>query len=105
VSALLARVIWHIFMHAVVVHLFVDSVTLHVMVEGGLVYLCASESDFGKRQPYAFLNEVGIHTLFLILWYIVFINVTEIVAVTFSVIKLELRIYLHAKVCVTENFK
>jgi len=36
-----------------------DSVTLHVMVEGGLVYLCASESDFGKRQPYAFLNEVN----------------------------------------------
>jgi len=40
--------------------LFTDSVTLHVMVEGGLVYLCASESDFGKRQPYAFLNEVGL---------------------------------------------
>jgi len=39
--------------------LFTDSVTLHVMVDGGLIYLCASESDFGKRQPYAFLNEVG----------------------------------------------
>ena len=39
-------------------YLFTDSVTLHVMVEGGLVYLCATESDFGKRQPYAFLNEV-----------------------------------------------
>jgi len=40
-----------------------NSITLHVMVEGGLVYLCASESDFGKRQPYAFLNEVCMHAL------------------------------------------
>jgi len=40
-------------------YLFTDSLTLHVMVEGGLIYLCAAESDFGKRQPYAFLNEVG----------------------------------------------
>jgi len=59
--------IWYIAMHTLVVHLFVDSVTFHVMVEGGLIYLCASESDFGKRQPYAFLNEVGICFLFLIL--------------------------------------
>jgi hypothetical protein len=29
------------------------------MVDGGLTYLCASESDDGKRQPYAFLNEVS----------------------------------------------
>lgn len=28
------------------------------MVERGLIYLCASESDVGKRQPYAFLNEI-----------------------------------------------
>ena len=48
------------------VYLFVDSLTFHVMVEGGLVYLCASESDFGKRQPYAFLNEV-LHTCVLFL--------------------------------------
>jgi len=48
------------------------------MVEGGLVYLCASESDFGKRQPYAFLNEVGVYTvyaLFLaVLWLFSCIN-------------------------------
>jgi len=35
-----------------------NNVTLHVMVETGLIYLCASESDVGKRQPYAFLNEI-----------------------------------------------
>jgi len=40
--------------------MFSDSLTFHVMVEAGLVYLCATESDFGKRQPYAFLNEVGL---------------------------------------------
>jgi len=46
--------------------LFVGSVTFHVMVEGGLVYLCASESDFGKRQPYAFLNEVSLCNMLLV---------------------------------------
>jgi len=44
--------------HSLGMHVFGDSLTFHVMVEGGLVYLCASETDFGKRQPYAFLNEV-----------------------------------------------
>jgi len=55
-----------------------DSITLHVMVEGGLVYLCASESDFGKRQPYAFLNEVCIHYFFDVILYLDNVNVTEI---------------------------
>lgn len=41
----------------------VYSLTFHVMVDDGLIYLCASESSDGKRQPYAFLNEV---LLFLI---------------------------------------
>jgi Regulated-SNARE-like domain len=35
------------------------SMTFHVMVDGGLIYLCASESGDGKRQAYAFLNEVN----------------------------------------------
>jgi vesicle-associated membrane protein 7 len=35
-----------------------NNVTFHVMIDGGLIYLCASESDNGKRQAYAFLNEI-----------------------------------------------
>lgn len=28
------------------------------MVENGLVYVCASDPDFGRRQPYAYLTEI-----------------------------------------------
>ncbi|RMX58569.1 hypothetical protein pdam_00006409 [Pocillopora damicornis] len=30
----------------------------HVIVDDGLVYLCMADEDFGKRQPYAFLEEI-----------------------------------------------
>lgn len=30
----------------------------HVIVDDGLIYLCMADEDFGKRQPYAFLEEV-----------------------------------------------
>lgn len=29
-----------------------------MIVDDGLVYLCMADEDFGKRQPYAFLEEV-----------------------------------------------
>jgi vesicle-associated membrane protein 7 len=35
-----------------------NGMTFHVMIESGLIYLCATESDDGKRQPYGFLNEI-----------------------------------------------
>lgn len=30
----------------------------HVIVDDGLIYLCMADEDFGKRQPYAFLEEI-----------------------------------------------
>jgi len=30
----------------------------HVMVENGLIFMCAADTEFGRRQPYAFLTEI-----------------------------------------------
>jgi len=30
----------------------------HVVVDDGLIFLCMADEDFGKRQPYAFLEEI-----------------------------------------------
>lgn len=30
----------------------------HVIVDDGLIYLCMADEDFGKRRPYAFLEEI-----------------------------------------------
>lgn len=30
----------------------------HVIVDDGLIFLCMADEDFGKRQPYAFLEEI-----------------------------------------------
>ncbi|ELU08344.1 hypothetical protein CAPTEDRAFT_181820 [Capitella teleta] len=30
----------------------------HVMVDSGIIYMCASDPEFGRRVPYAFLNEI-----------------------------------------------
>lgn len=35
-----------------------SSYHFHVIVDDGLVYLCMADEDFGKRQPYAFLEEI-----------------------------------------------
>ena len=37
---------------------FILSYHFHVIVDDGLIYLCMADEDFGKRQPYAFLEEV-----------------------------------------------
>ena len=37
---------------------FFSSYHFHVIVDDGLVYLCMADEEFGKRQPYAFLEEV-----------------------------------------------
>ena len=37
---------------------FPFSYQFHVLVEGGLVYICCSDPDYGRRQPYAYLTEV-----------------------------------------------
>jgi len=29
-----------------------------VIVDDGIIYLCMADEEFGKRQPYAFLEEV-----------------------------------------------
>lgn len=31
----------------------------HVIVNDGIIFLCMADEDFGKRQPYAFLEEVS----------------------------------------------
>lgn len=35
-----------------------NSVSFHIVVENGLIYMCASDPDFGKLQPYAFLEDI-----------------------------------------------
>ncbi len=35
------------------------SYMFHVMVENGLIFMCAADTDFGRRQPYAYLTEVS----------------------------------------------
>ena len=30
-----------------------------MVVDDGLIFLCMADEEFGKRQPYAFLEEVG----------------------------------------------
>lgn len=30
----------------------------HVIVDDGIIYLCMADEEFGKRQPYAFLEEI-----------------------------------------------
>lgn len=30
----------------------------HVIVNDGIIFLCMADEDFGKRQPYAFLEEI-----------------------------------------------
>lgn len=30
----------------------------HVMIDNGIIYMCASDPEFGRRQPYAFLTEL-----------------------------------------------
>ena len=42
-------------------HLLPSSYLFHVLVENGLIYLASSETDFGRLQPYSFLNEVTIN--------------------------------------------
>ena len=39
-------------------HLLFLSYHFHVVVDDGLIFLCMADEDFGKRQPYAFLEEV-----------------------------------------------
>ncbi|EDO43738.1 predicted protein [Nematostella vectensis] len=34
------------------------SYQFHVIVEDGLVYLCMADKEFGKKDPYAFLEEI-----------------------------------------------
>lgn len=35
-----------------------SSYHFHVIVDDGIIYLCMADEEFGKRQPYAFLEEV-----------------------------------------------
>lgn len=42
-----------------------SSYHFHVIVDDGLVYLCMADEDFGKRQPYAFLEEVTFGVTYL----------------------------------------
>jgi len=35
-----------------------DSVSFHIVVENGLIYMCAADPDFGRLQPYAFLEDI-----------------------------------------------
>lgn len=35
-----------------------SNVVFHIVVENGLIYMCAADTEMGKRQPYAFLNEI-----------------------------------------------
>ena len=35
-----------------------SSYHFHVIVDDGITYLCMADEEFGKRQPYAFLEEV-----------------------------------------------
>ena len=34
------------------------SYLFHVMVENGMIFMCASDTELGRRQPYAYLTEV-----------------------------------------------
>ena len=34
------------------------SYMFHCLVSNGILFMCATESNFGKRLPYAFLAEV-----------------------------------------------
>ena len=38
--------------------LLLSSYHFHVIVSDGIIFLCMADEDFGKRQPYAFLEEV-----------------------------------------------
>ncbi|XP_048758004.1 vesicle-associated membrane protein 7-like [Ostrea edulis] len=35
-----------------------ESYSFHCVIENGMIYLCAANVDFGKKQPYAFLAEI-----------------------------------------------
>ena len=37
-----------------------SSYHFHVIVNDGIIFLCMADEDFGKRQPYAFLEEVSL---------------------------------------------
>lgn len=35
-----------------------ESYLFHCVIENGMIYLCAANPDFGKKQPYAYLAEI-----------------------------------------------
>ena len=47
-------------MNAIRMFFFIFSHSFHVMIESAIIYMCAATPEFGKRQPYAFLDEVVI---------------------------------------------
>ena len=44
----------------VFIFLLLSSYHFHVIVNDGIIFLCMADEDFGKRQPYAFLEEVSL---------------------------------------------
>ena len=41
----------------------------HVVVSNGIIFLCAADKDFGRMQPFAFLNEVSyVCSSLVIIW-------------------------------------
>ena len=35
-----------------------DAHTFHYAVEGGLVFMCMADGDFGRRLPFAFIDDI-----------------------------------------------
>ncbi|CAH1794407.1 unnamed protein product [Owenia fusiformis] len=35
-----------------------DNYLFHCIIENGLIYMCAADPNFGKRQPYGYLTEI-----------------------------------------------